>query len=144
MAGISKIVRDGSVGLCRAVLVEDGAREVPGEFTIRAEVGDIKAESVPFEVRDDAIFASTADLCVDFFFVQRCGFAVPGWHAACHMDDAKLPDGSHRDLTGGWHSAGAICRPGSTTRRNWSPPIAGWNSRPHNPFPSNWAARASS
>jgi len=48
----------------------------------------------------------TAQSAVDFFFIQRCGFAVPGWHKACHLDDANLPDGTHIDATGGWHSAG--------------------------------------
>jgi hypothetical protein len=48
---------------------------------------------------------------VDFFFVQRCGFDVPGWHKACHLDDAKLPDGTHVDVTGGWHSAGDYNKP---------------------------------
>ena len=48
----------------------------------------------------------TAQNAVDFFFIQRCGFAVPAWHKACHLDDAKLPDGTHIDATGGWHSAG--------------------------------------
>jgi hypothetical protein len=31
---------------------------------------------------------------------------VPGWHAPCHLDDARLPDGSHLDATGGWHDGG--------------------------------------
>ena len=48
----------------------------------------------------------TAEYAVDFFFIQRCGFDVPGWHKPCHLDDAKLPDGAHIDATGGWHSAG--------------------------------------
>ena len=48
----------------------------------------------------------TAQNAVDFFFIQRCGFEVPGWHNACHLDDANLPDGRHLDATGGWHSAG--------------------------------------
>jgi len=44
--------------------------------------------------------------CRRFFLHSRCGFAVPGWHKACHLDDANLPDGTHIDATGGWHSAG--------------------------------------
>ena len=35
----------------------------------------------------------------------------PGWHKACHLDDAKLPDGTHLDVTGGWHSAGDYNKP---------------------------------
>lgn len=78
----------------------------PGQYRIRAKAGKIQAESSPFPIARDVLFQSTLPANTDFFFVQRCGFEVPGWHAPCHLDDAKLPDGTHRDLTGGWHSAG--------------------------------------
>jgi hypothetical protein len=59
-----------------------------------------------FRIAPRLLFEETADLAAQFFFVQRCGGEVPGWHKACHLDDARLPDGAHRDLTGGWHDAG--------------------------------------
>ena len=62
--------------------------------------------SYPFRIDRDILFSETASSSVDFFHAQRCGVEVPGWHAACHLDDARMPDGTHRDLTGGWHSAG--------------------------------------
>lgn len=77
-----------------------------GKAIVSAQVGDVVGTSSPVDISNHAPFMNTADLCVDFFYVQRCGFDVPGWHKACHMDDARLKDGSHRDLTGGWHSAG--------------------------------------
>lgn len=77
-----------------------------GRYTARASVGGATGESHPFEVGEDVLFRATTPRGVDFFFVQRCGGEVPGWHAPCHLDDAKLPDGTHRDLVGGWHSAG--------------------------------------
>lgn len=77
-----------------------------GKYTLRAIFGKEAASSCPFSVGHDLLFRETANVNVNFFFVQRCGIEVPGWHAACHLDDAKLPDGTHRDLTGGWHSAG--------------------------------------
>ena len=77
-----------------------------GAYTIEATLGDAVGNSHPFEVAHRRLFYASAKPCVDFFFVQRCGGDVPGWHKPCHMDDAKLPDGTHRDLTGGWHSAG--------------------------------------
>lgn len=77
-----------------------------GVYTLQAALGDTSGSSHPFDIAPGRLFYATAKLCVDFFFVQRCGCDVPGWHKPCHMDDAKLPDGSHRDLTGGWHSAG--------------------------------------
>lgn len=78
----------------------------PGQYRIRAKAGKIQADSSPFPIARDVLFQTTLPANTDFFFVQRCGFEVPGWHAPCHLDDAKLPDGTHRDLTGGWHSAG--------------------------------------
>jgi hypothetical protein len=77
-----------------------------GAYRLLAKVDGREVASHPFTIGNDVVFQETAPTCVDFFFVQRCGFDVPGWHAACHMDGAKLPDGTHRDLTGGWHSAG--------------------------------------
>jgi hypothetical protein len=77
-----------------------------GEFRVKVRLGSLTATSHPFRVGPDTLFRETAAANVDFFYVQRCGIEVPGWHAACHLDDAKLPGGTHRDLTGGWHSAG--------------------------------------
>lgn len=77
-----------------------------GTVTIHGELGTASARSHPVEIQPNRLFYATAAKCVDFFFVQRCGGNVPGWHRPCHMDDAKMPDGTHRDLTGGWHSAG--------------------------------------
>lgn len=78
----------------------------PGAYCVVAQADGARAESPPIRIGHDALLSQTAQSAVDFFFVQRCGFAVPGWHKACHLDDAKLPDGSHIGATGGWHSAG--------------------------------------
>ena len=78
----------------------------PGRYYARAEIGKARGDSVPFRVDRDVLLQETAQSAVDFFFIQRCGFEVPGWHKPCHLDDAKLPDGQHVDATGGWHSAG--------------------------------------
>ncbi len=77
-----------------------------GTYSAVAEVGGVRGQSFPFVIEKNVLIKRTGSLSVDFFFVQRCGFEVPGWHKACHLDDAKLPDGRHIDATGGWHSAG--------------------------------------
>jgi hypothetical protein len=77
-----------------------------GVYRIAAQAEGARAESPSFQIERDVLLKETAQSAVDFFFIQRCGFAVPGWHKACHLDDAKLPDGGHIDATGGWHSAG--------------------------------------
>jgi len=95
-----------------------GARYWTGDFStlrtpglyrigVRAHSGDLF--SFPFRIAKNLLLEKTAADAVRFFFWQRCGFAVPGVHAACHLDDAALPEdlgGGHRDLTGGWHDAG--------------------------------------
>lgn len=81
----------------------------PGTYRIAAGATDEKAArgvSAPFRTGRGVVLEETAQNAVDFFFIQRCGFDVPGWHKACHLDDAKLADGTHIEATGGWHSAG--------------------------------------
>jgi len=78
----------------------------PGVYQVLAQAEGARGESPSFQIERDLLLKETAQSAVDFFFIQRCGFAVPGWHKACHLDDANLPEGGHIDATGGWHSAG--------------------------------------
>ncbi|MGQ9455325.1 MAG: glycoside hydrolase family 9 protein [Armatimonadota bacterium] len=42
-----------------------------------------------------------------YFWNQRCGVAVPGWHGVCHADDGLRKDNlTHIDAVGWWHDAG--------------------------------------
>ena len=62
--------------------------------------------SPPFAIRErlyDRIILGY----LTFLKAQRCGCAIFGVHAACHLDDGILDtDGSPHDATGGWHDAG--------------------------------------
>jgi hypothetical protein len=78
----------------------------PGHFKVRVERQGWILESPPFIIESNRIFQFAGPLAVRFFTIQRCGIEIPGWHSACHLDDGKMPDGSYRDLTGGWHDAG--------------------------------------
>jgi hypothetical protein len=78
----------------------------PGRYVVVAGEGKSAVSSPPFSVGDDLVRQQTAEPGYRFFYYQRCGTAVPGFHAACHLDDARMPDGTHRDLSGGWHDAG--------------------------------------
>ncbi len=62
--------------------------------------------SHPFRVGRGLVFGETGELAQRFFYYQRCGTEVEGWHPPCHLDDGVLPDGSHLDVSGGWHDAG--------------------------------------
>lgn len=80
-----------------------------GKFRVRLQVGPGKYSSFPFRIGRSVIYSETMQPAAHFFWYQRCGFAVPGLHPACHMDDARIPDamgGGHIDATGGWHDAG--------------------------------------
>ncbi len=77
-----------------------------GRYVVAAGEGKAATFSPPFTIGDDLLRQQTAEPGYRFFYYQRCGTAVPGFHAACHLDDARMPDGTHRDLAGGWHDAG--------------------------------------
>jgi Glycosyl hydrolase family 9 len=77
-----------------------------GKYKIVCKTDMGTVESPPIQIGNDLIVKSTAELSIKFFYYQRCGMEIPGFHKACHLDDAKMPDGSHRDLSGGWHDAG--------------------------------------
>lgn len=87
-------------------LADFSALKQDGHFRVRAEVGQQTGTSHPFATGPGVLFKQTAELAYRHFYYQRCGGEVPGWHAACHLDDARLPDGSHANLAGGWHDAG--------------------------------------
>jgi hypothetical protein len=98
------------------------ALRLPGTYRVRiltagparkydggARVREAELSSFWFQIGDGRLFHQTAFPASRFFYYQRCGFAVPGVHEACHLDDARLPDsmgGGHLDCTGGWHDAG--------------------------------------
>ena len=79
----------------------------PGEFRIRIDLDGETDLSYPFEVGKGVLWEETSRPAYRFFYYQRCGMAIPGFHGACHLDDAVNEDGSKQfDLAGGWHDAG--------------------------------------
>ena len=78
----------------------------PGRYVVSIGDGDDVVTSVPFAIGENLLDQHAAESAYRFYYYQRCGTEVPGFHAACHLDDAKLADGTWKDLTGGWHDAG--------------------------------------
>lgn len=74
-----------------------------GNYVI--EAGDVRTR--PFRIADDA-WRGTMWKAINFFYGERCGFAVPGLHDVCHLDWLA----THRDkkivMNGGWHDAGDL------------------------------------
>lgn len=78
-----------------------------GKFRIRVRLDDLTDISWPFEIAENLLWERTVVPAYRFFYYQRCGMEIPGFHKACHLDDAT--DEAHTiqlDLAGGWHDAG--------------------------------------
>jgi len=78
-----------------------------GEYVL--EIADRK--SYPFLI-DYNVNKNIAEILLEFFKIQRCGYTNPEEHNVCHIADAtSIIDGKKTilrqiDLTGGWHDAG--------------------------------------
>ena len=77
-----------------------------GAYTLKATLGGTTAVVESIACGPDLRLRETGELAYRFYYVQRCGYEVPDWHGPCHMDDGTLPDGTHVDVTGGYHNAG--------------------------------------
>ncbi len=81
--------------------------DTPGTYRVRITLDGHAGVSWPFEVAPDVLWDKTSRPAYRFFYYQRCGTDVPGFHKACHLDDAASPDGKRQyTLWGGWHDAG--------------------------------------
>lgn len=80
--------------------------DTPGRYVVKTVIDQKTYTSPPFEIRENLLVPKTAELAYRFFYYQRCGTEVPGFHKACHLDDSVMPDGKYKDLAGGWHDAG--------------------------------------
>ena len=86
------------------------------DFTTFAQTGEFLLEagnrqSFPFAISNN-VNKGIAELLLDFFKIQRCGYTNPELHNVCHIADATSIVDVKRtlqqsvDLTGGWHDAG--------------------------------------
>ncbi|MCX7956970.1 MAG: glycoside hydrolase family 9 protein [Endomicrobia bacterium] len=100
--------------------IVDFSELAQGEYLLK-----INNEFKEFSVRENIYRKLYLDTINSYFFIQRCGIEIPGWHKKCHLDDAIVPaankklvdsliltqlpeyqEGYHIDVTGGWHDAG--------------------------------------
>ena len=81
--------------------------DTPGRYRIRATLDGLAGTSWPFAVGKSLIASRTTRLAYHFFYYQRCGMAIPGYHGACHLDDAANETHTIQyHVPGGWHDAG--------------------------------------
>lgn len=103
------VVLEGSIRLVKDVfgdvgIIDFSSLHAPGLYQIT--VGHTRSH--PFFIRSD-VYIRTAQEAFFYSHIQRCGCEIPGWHAACHLDDGIRRDtGEHIDTAGGWHDAGDL------------------------------------
>ena len=79
----------------------------PGFYFLRIHL-DQTIETVdtsPFIIEDN-FYIHRASQTGHWYYYERCGVEIPGFHKPCHLNDGILPNGEHRDFTGGWHDGG--------------------------------------
>jgi hypothetical protein len=75
----------------------------PGTYFIRAGARTTKT----FRIAED-VWESSLWKAINFFYVERCGYAVPGVHDVCHADWDLQHGDQHIIVNGGWHDAGDL------------------------------------
>jgi hypothetical protein len=77
--------------------------ETPGTYVL--EAGSVRTH--PFRIGSD-IWTRTIWETLNFFYGNRCGFAVPGVHGIDHLDWFATHEGQRITMSGGWHDAGDL------------------------------------
>ena len=75
----------------------------PGTYVLRA--GDLTTRS--FRIGDD-VWKESLWKALNFFYGERCGFAVPGSHGVDHLDWFATHGDQRIPMAGGWHDAGDL------------------------------------
>jgi len=95
----------------------------PGRYVLIGGEGEKAVATEPFVIGKD-VYREAVLRTFDYYFAERCGVEVPGYHKVCHLDDGivrpyskKTPPeryapevraifGKHVSCPGGWHDAG--------------------------------------
>jgi hypothetical protein len=78
--------------------------QVEGNYSVVVPYESGSIESFRFPI-SNSTYIDLLQMAQEWFYYQRCGCEVPGWHDACHLDDG-VREGSWINATGGWHDAG--------------------------------------
>ncbi len=74
-----------------------------GSYVIAA--GDVRTRS--FSIGDN-VWKGTLWKTINFFYAERCGYAVPGYHGVDHKDWFATLGDRKIVMNGGWHDAGDL------------------------------------
>ncbi len=96
-------------------LVDFTSCQREGNYLLRIRLPDRVVESAAIRIRND-VYRNLAHTVAKYSYLQRCGTDIPGYHKACHTNDALIRNTDqgedygkvveYRDLTGGWNDAG--------------------------------------
>lgn len=75
----------------------------PGSYKI--VYGNTETQSFPI---NKDIWLPVVEKITNYFFVNRCGFAIPGIREKCHGDWYTVYKGDTIVMAGGWHDAGDL------------------------------------
>lgn len=100
---LSKPVRERQTRLGRFQEMDFSEVRQPGSYVIQAS----GVRTRPFRIGDD-VWSGTIREALNFFFGERCGFAVPGSHDVCHRDWQATHGDRKIIMNGGWHDAGDL------------------------------------
>lgn len=96
-------VKEEATPLGQFRLIDFTAFNRPGEY--RLKVND--ELTPPFRIGAN-IWEDSQWKVLNFIFCQRCGYPVPGKHAACHADLMSRHGDRSISYSGGWHDAGDL------------------------------------
>ena len=79
--------------------------EIQDAGTYLIDAGGIRTH--PFAI-DPNVWRTTILKVLNFFYMERCGEAIPGVHGACHKDWTCVHGDKRIVINGGWHDAGDL------------------------------------
>jgi hypothetical protein len=100
---LSKAVRDVKSHIGEFQVLDFSEVREPGTYQLRAGA----LSSRPFRIGED-VWTSSIWKAINFFYVERCGYAIPGVHDICHRDWMLSHGNKKIPVNGGWHDAGDL------------------------------------
>jgi hypothetical protein len=100
---LTKPTRLAQTGLGEFQVMDFSEVEAPGIYTLKT--GDLASQ--PFRIGPE-VWELTIGKAINFFYAERCGYAVPGVHDVCHQDWQAKHQDQTITINGGWHDAGDL------------------------------------
>jgi hypothetical protein len=100
---LSKTVSPVTTQIGRFQVMDFSEVREPGSYILRAG----NRSTRPFRIGPD-VWKSSLRKAINFFYVERCGYAIPGVHDACHRDWMLTHGEKKLVINGGWHDAGDL------------------------------------